>query len=130
MALPAAAVVAIVAAVAKGVSDFVGGNTALGALKDTNKENLRRLRERNKQLLGVATARAGASGVEMEGSLSEYLDAMKKELARQEKWTKQHGGLEERAAKFAMFGLGAQNVAKGVNDYGNATGWGVESGSK
>ena len=84
-------------------------------------ENERRTRLRNDQTIGAATARAGASGVEMgSGSLQTYLTAMTEEFRKQADWTRQMGELEAKSKRDATIaGANAGQVSSNFKLFGD-----------
>lgn len=87
-------------------------------------EQLRRFRLQHQQVLGEATARGGASGIEFSSEgLQGYLSAMQTEFGRQEQWMRQAGERQadatETAAKFGFL----TGAAGSFNQYGAANNW-------
>lgn len=76
--------------------------------REETDEALRRLRAQHERVLGEATARGAASGVEFEGEgLQRYLASMRDEFARQETWLANAGasqaGATSTAADLGLF---------------------------
>ncbi len=69
-----------------------------------NQEQARRLKKQQDQTVALARARAGASGIEETGTVTSYIDEMKKNFALERDWLAKSGkrgaGLENRRGRY------------------------------
>lgn len=93
-------------------------------MREQADESLRRTRMRNQQVLGEAKAAGAASGVEADSSsLTNFLQQMSDEFARQEFWAKKAGDLAadatESGAKWELAG----GLGGALFNYGQNNNW-------
>jgi len=81
-------------------ADKLAGEQA-GLIEDETKENLRRMQLEADQVLGMTTARIGASNLMMSGSAKKYRSALEVQMAEDMDWVGRRGAAE------------AENVRKG-----------------
>lgn len=87
-------------------------------------EEVRRMRAQHQATLGVARARAGASGVESDsGSIRKYLDDMAFELWSQEEWLRNSGARSANiTSQASRYGL-VSDLGQSLFSYGQANNW-------
>jgi hypothetical protein len=106
------------------LGSFVSTQLSADQMRADTREQVRRLELQQKQVLGEATARGAASGVEFgSASLSTYLDAMTQEFKREAEWARETGYRAANAtAASGALRLGS-DVAGSLFQYGAANNW-------
>lgn len=86
------AIGAAAGAVVGSISALFGGLSAADRKRQETEEAVRRMKLRQEQYLGTATARAAASGVEFDSSsIQTYLTGMADEFRRESEWALKNG---------------------------------------
>lgn len=107
------------------IANAIGQKGQAGAIREQGNEQARRLRLQHDSTLGTGTARAAASGFEVEkgSSMQTYLTQMTDEFRREEEWIRKSAKAEADATnRSAIFGA-LTGVGSSIFSYGNANNW-------